>query len=82
MCMLFYEQVLTVFGRAGSTCSARGEGVFRKARRDVSERVRRLSEDLVDGAIMWVSSRYNFRVDAYSHRDRCTSSRVFSYHIL
>jgi len=41
---------------AGSTCSARGEGPLREARRDVSERLRRLSENIGHVAMMWVSS--------------------------
>ena len=41
---------------AGSARSARGKGEVREARRDVSERIRGLSENLVDGAIMRESS--------------------------
>jgi hypothetical protein len=40
----------------GSTCSARREGPLREARRDVSERLGRLSENIGDVAVMWVSS--------------------------
>ena len=57
----------------GSTCSARGEGPLREARRDFSERLRRLSENIGDVAVMWVSFTDEYCVAVRSH---CVVCRV------
>jgi hypothetical protein len=77
MCLLFlcerlvFVNALGLTGSvyAGSTCPARGEGPFREARRDVSERSRRLSENIGDVAVMSVSvsSGDKFRVASRNH---------------
>ena len=62
---------LTGFVYPGSACSARGEGPLREARRDFSKRLRRLSENIGDVAVMWVSFTDEFRVAVYSHGVVC-----------
>jgi hypothetical protein len=81
-CVFMNPLGLTDSVYAGSTCSARGEGALREARRDVSERLRRLSENTGDVAVMGVSVSSGDRFRGVD-RTHCMSSRVyFLFHAL